>query len=719
MKKTMRILATLTLFAMLLTTLLLPVYADGETSPAAGKTPIFHLNYFDLSDTTAHKQTGRITAATGVDGTANTAMHFDGSTYIEDSALSTDKSGKASYDALTISVWIKPEGTFTGDGDEARGGLFYSNDWSVGDGVLQLYLTNSKVHPCVKNNAAYREFDVSYSATGEWILVTLTYDASAKVANLYYDGFLVKTHTYTTTAHPLLFSTKMMIGAAWNGKGCFKGDMEDFRIYDSVLTQSEVAALYNEKAPKASGATVLFSDADLTAAAAGTHTTVAGINGGTALQFDGSTYYTSSKLNDQFCDRITFTAWVNPEGTYASNPNSSRGVLFNSTSWENGCMQLYFGSNSLQYALRMNGTNNPTPSYSYNGAWTHIAATYNKTTGVMAYYCNGQFVKAMVVTSALSVKFHDLTIGRSVSDNDLGFYKGLMQDMKIYNGVLSASEISKLATFNGAINKVSVTVTDDYLLNFFVDNAFDRGTTPTVTVTRDGKTVTPVTSTVDGGRTKYSVAVLPQHFGDEITVTASGKVGGKEQTYTKTYSIARYCTDTLADDGSSAALDALVTSILHYGAEAQKVADYKTDALIDADLTATTYGVHASTVVCDVDNKENGVTFTAVDLRLDSKVALKVYCNGTPSADLTVTVGGIEAAFKVENGYILIEGIVPTEYDSAIVITDGEGGSTMTYSVNCYLVTLNASELADANKTLGLALFAVGVNAVVYANANA
>ena len=713
----MRILATLTLLATLLTTLLLPVSAESTTGEASTQPkPIFRLNYSDLAnDTATHKQWGNgITGATGVDGTTNAAMHFDGATYIVDNALSTEKGGKAKYDALTISMWIKPENAFNGNDNNARGGLFYSNAWSAGDGVLQLYLTNGKVHPCVKGNAMNREFDVGYSVTSEWLLVTLTYDSAAKVAKLYYDGVLVKTHTFTITAHSLFFGTEMKIGADWDGKGFFKGDMEDLCIYDSALTNSEVSALYYEKAQSESGATVVFSDADLTEAKTGTHTTVSGINGGTALQFDGNTYYTSSKLNAKSYDQLTFAAWVKPDGTYADNPNEKRGVLFNSTSWVDGCMQLYFGWNALNFATKMGGTNNPYPNYNYNGAWTHIAATYNKTTGVMAYFCNGQFVTACVAASPMAVVFDNLSIGRSVADADLGFYKGLLQDVKIYNGVLTASEISALAAFDGAINKVSVTVTNDYLLNFFVDNAFDLGTTPTVTVTRDGKTVTPVISTDAGGRTKYSVAVLPQLFGDAVTVTASGKVGGKDQTFSKSYSIAQYCTDTLADKAASAELKALVTSILHYGAEAQKVVGYKTDALVNAALGAPAYATPTATVATAKNEVAGGMTFTEVDLRLESKVVVKIYYNGEAGEGLTVTVGGRNADFSVENGCILIKGIVPTEYASAIVIQDGTSGSSLTYSVNSYLVALNVSTLAAANKTLGQALYAVGVSAQAY-----
>jgi hypothetical protein len=78
------------------------------------------------------------------------------------------------------------------------------------------------------------------------------------------------------------------------------------------------------------------------------------------------------------------------------------------------------------------------PSALPNGAWTHVATTYDGAT--QRFYVNGVQVASRAQTGAMPAGAGALRIGGN-SAWASEFFQGLIDDVRIYNRALPASEI--------------------------------------------------------------------------------------------------------------------------------------------------------------------------------------------------------------------------------------------------------------------------------------
>jgi hypothetical protein len=135
---------------------------------------------------------------------------------------------------------------------------------------------------------------------------------------------------------------------------------------------------------------------------------------------------------------ITIAAWINPSWT------GNNRILQKSTE----------GSDN-QYRLLKEGGNNirfhipPAPNFEVtgklppNGEWTHLAATYDGS--MIRVYFNGTVVGQTAFSGKMDVSDGPLFIGSKWSQAPAGDeYNGIMDDVRIYNRALSASELQVL-----------------------------------------------------------------------------------------------------------------------------------------------------------------------------------------------------------------------------------------------------------------------------------
>jgi hypothetical protein len=92
------------------------------------------------------------------------------------------------------------------------------------------------------------------------------------------------------------------------------------------------------------------------------------------------------------------------------------------------------------------------PSPLPSNTWTHLAATYNGS--ILTLYRNGVAVGATTVSSTLSPTTGTLQIGAS---QDGAYFKGLIDEVRIYNKALSATEIQNIYQQDSAIPVQTVT----------------------------------------------------------------------------------------------------------------------------------------------------------------------------------------------------------------------------------------------------------------------
>ena len=259
-----------------------------------------------------------------------------------------------------------------------------------------------------------------------------------------------------------------------------------------------------------------------------------------------------------------------------------------------------------------------------------------------------------------------------------------------------------------------------------------EGTVATMTFEMNGES-TSVTG--DGSQSFVFEGVTPQCMGDNISATLSITYGGKTYACTKAnYSVKTYCTDMLAKSGTTTKLRKLLSDTLAYGAAAQTYMNYKTNALVTAGVTGTSYSSFTT-----LSGLAPTFTGTAVDspcwigARLDlsnnvamvfrfaspNKTGLSVkvtYNNKTTTFSGTsiTAVSGMSGVYEVK-----LTGIKATDFGQTVTAkfykNSAQVGDALGYSVNTYICA-KQNDSNTALKNLVRALYNYGASAAAYAS---
>ncbi len=228
--------------------LVLYLKLNGDTKDASGKG-------FDGTVKTGGKQWGAGTATLTKDrfGNANSAYHFDKGGNIEvpyNPVLNPQKE-------ITISLWAKM------DSSRASNYLVALNRWN--GYKMQLQDANKVFFTIKTDKGIWDKDDESLTLDkGKWYHMAVTYKSGEM--NFYVDGTLIKSWT-DKVGDPVAVksSINMTIGQDlptslyqnnekddadgnnFNGPwgGYFTGDMDDIRIYNAVLSATQVKSVYN------------------------------------------------------------------------------------------------------------------------------------------------------------------------------------------------------------------------------------------------------------------------------------------------------------------------------------------------------------------------------------------------------------------------------------------------------------------------------------------
>lgn len=138
-------------------------------------------------------------------------------------------------------------------------------------------------------------------------------------------------------------------------------------------------------------------------------------------------------------NKITISAWIKPEILSPSSAN--RVVIKPTAAWSEPyyVYSLFVGVNGLGFGIS-NGT---TRRWAWKGSlsvnnWQHVAATYDGQ--VMRWYINGVQVGSQLENINIGTNNFNLTIGRALDSST--FFKGLIDEVYIYNRALSIEEIN-------------------------------------------------------------------------------------------------------------------------------------------------------------------------------------------------------------------------------------------------------------------------------------
>lgn len=179
------------------------------------------------------------TLSTGQSGTTNTAYEFRGTSDF----ITMTKNIPLNTSQFTISAWTKDAPGSSGDwGIVAT----RSADTTVGNSLWTL-----AINPDGTDN--YRNFVDGEFATGttnvapsttNWVNLVLTYDGN--VQKSYANGVLA--NTYVTGPLTKSTASPVYIGRASSNSRSILGLVDDFRVYNRVLDDSEVQDLYSHGA---------------------------------------------------------------------------------------------------------------------------------------------------------------------------------------------------------------------------------------------------------------------------------------------------------------------------------------------------------------------------------------------------------------------------------------------------------------------------------------
>ncbi|MBN1854421.1 MAG: hypothetical protein JW829_16945, partial [Pirellulales bacterium] len=158
---------------------------------------------------------------------------------------------------------------------------------------------------------------------------------------------------------------------------------------------------------------------------------------GQAIDLDGADDYVTAPAGVADCDDITISAWINWDGGDAYQRifdfnNGTAEYMFLTP--DNGDGQLRFGFlTAAEYP-------NLYASALATGVWTHVAITLDGDTGVL--YVNGtaQDTQA-IMNNPSNLLPQNLFIGKSAWSTN-PYFNGRIDDFRVYNYALSASEIA-------------------------------------------------------------------------------------------------------------------------------------------------------------------------------------------------------------------------------------------------------------------------------------
>lgn len=432
----------------------------------------------------------KLTYTEGIHGKAAVFNGKDNYLVVEpDAVLNLGNSINTDNSNFTISAWVNlgdsPErakylldkGNYAGWAKDD--GCYWTNPYRVLlDGCEpEVHLSNAFENSStgfITEGDAY--IGGKYVEGGEWFLLTVTYDG--KRIKIYHDNELINQMNYT---NGITFNNdELYIGADYELKNLFQGYVDDLRIYTAALSYDDVDHLY-QSGLKANKELVeptkqlvayyafddnlkdgsVFENEAEKVDIKGTTKYITGKNGNAITMSKGN--YIRIPAGDQlnFDTEFTVSFWIklDKEGDYpilvrqnpcySNNDDNQTTYGITISSWahaEQTQMSMYtYVYDPDNWTM----TNGPylTSGYNYEDDklkgtdWIHYTFTYKD--GQMKSYLNGKLDDKTEVSDLINIAnaAGDMLIGY---DGDK-FINGAIDELKIYNSCLSATDVEKEA----------------------------------------------------------------------------------------------------------------------------------------------------------------------------------------------------------------------------------------------------------------------------------
>jgi hypothetical protein len=379
-------------------------------------------------------------------GNQNSAYSFDG---VNDDILTTFV-GILGNTSRTISAWVKTE-TLNDFGTIVTYGSVTSANG--GTDRFMCELRNDGIEGVSLDIDGSRMTYASDVTSSNWHFYTWVFDNtisnSVSDIKIYVDGVKLTDLAESYIPFPAAgiintISDEPVRFASMNSTEYFNGSLDDIRIYNRALTETEIGDLYYEDS-NGLIAHYPFNGNANDESGLGNHGTVNGAalttdrfgNENSAYLFDGVNDYINvlhSTSLDIVNDEITISAWA-----------KGNGEILEKGDLDNRKYGIFVG-NPPTFGFELK--NEPGTSYHEilqgivdTSVWSHFVAYYDGT--VMKCYINNTMVGSYNTTGNIISNSRDLIIG-AFGDLIQAFFKGKIDDIRIYNRALTETEISDL-----------------------------------------------------------------------------------------------------------------------------------------------------------------------------------------------------------------------------------------------------------------------------------
>ena len=253
--------------------------------------------------------------------------------------------------------------------------------------------------------------------TLQWIVIILIVSLIGGGVYHYFSARAAKINTTPTT-----FNTSGLVGY-WTFDGA-----------ETVWTSTTAGTTLDKSGQNNTGTLTSMNQA--TSPAIGKH--------GQALNFDGSTSYVEIPDNPAYTlgTAFTYSAWIKTSDTVGeifsnfevASPfvGTLFGVGFGGT---NGKLSVWISTSS-------GSTVQDTGSVVNDNTWRFVTASYDGTN--VRFYRDGALSSTIAATNSVGNSSNVLRIGRDNNSPGERYYNGSLDDVRIYNRALSASEVTQL-----------------------------------------------------------------------------------------------------------------------------------------------------------------------------------------------------------------------------------------------------------------------------------
>ncbi|CAK9037528.1 Type IV pilus assembly ATPase PilB [Durusdinium trenchii] len=435
------------------TGLLLSQNAVSWASGTGGPRLLLHLELDESSGTTAVDSSDEGNDGTyvyspelGVVGKRSTAVGFQA-----DSAHDRVSLPIAPIDGsqqVSVAWWMKTSKT----GEQAILSGAHSS-YSAANAFLLFFYNHTTFRPYM--DGTNRSLTVESIADGRWHHCVFTHDRSTGDSELFIDGesagtlsFPARSGTYELASNGLVIAEEQdSPGGGFAASQAFEGFLDDFRIYNYILTESEIIDLYgligHWTFDEGAGSTVADSSPTGNDASfgAGAPQWMTGVHGN-AMYFDGSSDVVTG-MNVDPPETGTVSFWF-----YSTGPPGGRqspwGVGADFEMWQDpdGLVSCDVSTDGEQ-----GGFITSTPLYDA-GRWYHLAAVYDSADDSYQIYLDGQLHKSGISTMDIKGQAADLlTFGTSTGSTQ--YFTGGIDDFRLYSYKLSQEDLAELSGLVG------------------------------------------------------------------------------------------------------------------------------------------------------------------------------------------------------------------------------------------------------------------------------